>query len=422
MSAAPDTPPAHWLAWLYASRTALSLIFCAWAGVMPFVREDWGMSAAQAATVQSAWQIGYLVSLFSVGLLADRYGARRTYLVGSVLSAATSLVFAFAATDYTSALLFYGLAGLCSGSSYTPGLALIHRHAPPHLRGRAMGWFVGASSLGYAAALVGIAVLAALWSWRAGLVVAGVAAAAGSAFGWRALRGLSDPPPAPATATRGNPLADTLRDKRAMACNWAYTFHCWELFAVWAWLPSFLAAAGGSVGALGASLGVATAAFAHLIGAAGSVGGGMAADRLGGARAMLVISCASLTCAFLFGWLWALPFWLLAIAAGLYNLLAVADSSVYSASLAEVVPPHRLGAGYSVRSVMGFGAGAASPVVFGLALDAGTAGFGADSALPWVAAWSSVGLGALAGPLMILRFRALHQPDAGGLPPQPEKA
>jgi len=404
-------PRNDWLLWLCASRTALSLIFCAYAGVLPFVREAWGMSAAQAATVQSAWQLGYLVSLFAVGLLADRYGARRTYLVGSVLAAASALLFALAATDYPSAVLLYGLAGLCSGGSYTPGLALIHRHSPPHLRGRAMGWFVGASSLGYALALVGIAVLGALWSWRAGLVFAGLAAGVGACCGWRALRELVDEVrPATAPAAGGlTPLADTLRDRRAMACNWAYTFHCWELFALWAWLPSFLAAAAGSGGALGASLGIGMAALAHLVGVAGSVGGGIAGDRLGRVRAMLVISCASLACSFLFGWLWALPFWLLVLAAGLYNLLAVADSSVYSSALAEAVPPHRLGAGYSVRSVMGFGAGAASPVVFGLALDAGVAGFGADSALSWVAAWSSVGLGALLGPAMILRFQALQR-------------
>ena len=46
------TPP--WLAGLCLSRLALSLIFTAYAGVMPLVREDWHMSAAKAATIQSA--------------------------------------------------------------------------------------------------------------------------------------------------------------------------------------------------------------------------------------------------------------------------------------------------------------------------------------------------------------------------------
>jgi len=138
---------------LCLSRLALSLIFNAYAGVMPLVREDWQMSAATAATIQSAWHLGYLVSLFVVGILADRYGARRTYLVSASVAALAAVGFAFGSQGYASALALYGIAGLCSGGSYTPGLALIYQHVDPRARGRAMGWFLAASSLGYAAAL-----------------------------------------------------------------------------------------------------------------------------------------------------------------------------------------------------------------------------------------------------------------------------
>jgi MFS family permease len=91
----------------------------------------------------------------------------------------------------------------------------------------------------------------------------------------------------------------------------------------------------------------------------------------------------------------------------LYNLAAITDSSVYSTALAEAVPPARLGTAYSVRSVMGFSAGAISPVVFGAALDFGRAEFGGTATLSWVLAWSTAGLGGLLGPLMILRFARL---------------
>jgi MFS family permease len=157
------------------------------------------------------------------------------------------------------------------------------------------------------------------------------------------------------------------------------------------------------------SIGIAIAALSHLASVAGSILGGSASDRLGRARVMMIASLASLCMSFAFGWMAAWPLWLLAIMAALYNLLAIADSSVYSTALAEAVPAHRLGAAYSVRSVMGFGAGAISPWVFGLALDWGVARFGAGSTLAWVAAWSSVGLGAMLGPLMIMRFAKLER-------------
>jgi len=404
------TPP--WLAGLCLSRLALSLIFTAYAGVMPLVREDWHMSAAKAATIQSAWHVGYLVSLFVVGILADRYGARRTYLVSGVIAALAAVTFALGSQGYVSALALYGIAGLCSGGSYTPGLALIYQHVDPGDRGRAMGWFLAASSLGYAAALGAIAVLVAFASWRVALVVAAGAAVLGAGLGWVALRGLRDPARGGESlpARPWQAIVETLRDPAAMACNWAYTFHCWELFVVWAWLPSFLAAAAaGTVSRYGGSWGIGVAGLAHVLGAAGSIVGGTASDRWGRARVMLILSSLSLTGSFLFGWLWTWPLWLLVPAGALYNLCAIADSSVYSTALAEVVPASRLGTAYSVRSVMGFAVGAISPVVFGAALDVGLQRFGETSSYPWGLAWSTAGVGAMLGPVMILRFARFLQ-------------
>jgi MFS family permease len=398
-----------WLAWLCLSRLALSMIFTAYAAVLPLVREAWGLSAAKAATVQSAWHFGYLVSLFAAGLLADRYGARRTYLAASVFATAMAFAFALGSRGYASALVLYGLAGLCSGGSYTPGLAVISEQAPPHARGRAMGWFLGASSIGYGAELAGVGILSAVTSWRAGLLLGAWAAGVGTLLGWIALRTLRDPArPAKDPGRVWSGLVETLRDRTAMACNWAYTFHCWELFVVWAWLPTYLAAsAGGSVAGAGRSWGIALAGFAHLLGATGSVGGGTASDRWGRSRVMLLFSSCSLMGSFLFGWLSAWPFVVLVLLGAVYNLFAIADSSIYSTALADTVPAQRLGAAYSVRSVMGFGTGIVSPVVFGAALDFGRAQFGAGSTLPWALAWSSAGIGGILGPVMIARFARL---------------
>ena len=89
----------------------------------------------------------------------------------------------------------------------------------------------------------------------------------------------------------------------------------------------------------------------------------------------------------------------------LYNFAAIADSSTHSTVLAESVPPHYLGVAYALRSVVGFGAGVVSPVVFGWALDlAGGARTSADT-FAWGIAWSMLGLGALLGPLATLRLR-----------------
>jgi hypothetical protein len=55
---------------------------------------------------------------------------------------------------------------------------------------------------------------------------------------------------------------------------------------------------------------------------------------------------------------------------------------------------------YAVRSVIGFGAGVISPVVFGWALDA--------SGTSWGLAWVTLGLGAALGPFATWKLRRLR--------------
>jgi MFS family permease len=93
----------------------------------------------------------------------------------------------------------------------------------------------------------------------------------------------------------------------------------------------------------------------------------------------------------------AAPIALLVLLACLYNFAGIADSSTHSTVLAESVPPHYLGVAYAVRSVIGFGAGVVSPVVFGWALDA--------SGGSWGIAWVTLGIGAALGPVMTWRLR-----------------
>jgi MFS family permease len=95
-----------------------------------------------------------------------------------------------------------------------------------------------------------------------------------------------------------------------------------------------------------------------------------------------------------------IPIVFLVALACLYNFAGIADSSTHSTVLAESVPPHDLGVAYAVRSVIGFGAGVVSPVVFGWALDA--------SAQSWGIAWATLGLGALLGPVATWRLRKIR--------------
>jgi MFS family permease len=191
-----------------------------------------------------------------------------------------------------------------------------------------------------------------------------------------------------------------------MLSIWGYTAHNWELLGLWAWLPAFLTAALLAHGA-SAQAALMFAALTYVANIAGSIIGGTMADRWGRTQTILTWSCVSLALSFSIGWLISLPIALLVALACLYNFAGIADSSTHSTVLAESVPAHHLGVAYAVRSVVGFGAGVISPVVFGWALDLAGGGRTSTDAFAWGIAWSTLGVGALFGPLATWRLRKI---------------
>ena len=392
---------------------AFATMFTAYSAALPLLRQDWNMTAGQAGLIQSAYHVGFLVSLFAVGFLSDHYGARRTYLAGSIAAAASALLFAFFADGFASALLLYGLTGLCSGSSYTPGLAIVSEHFAGRGQGRAMGFYLAAASLGYALALLIASAMIPFAGWRGAFIATALGPVAGMALGFWTLR---DTPnvvhPLPEEHAGRGALREVLRNRPAMLTIWGYTFHAWELLGLWAWLPAFLAvaaAAGGGMSLEAASLGATLSALTYLVAVAGSIAGGSLSDRWGRTAVILLLSCLSLACSFSFGWMLGLPLWLVVAVAVLYNCFGVADSSIHSTALTEQIHPRYLGAAYSLRSVLGFGAGAVAPWVFGLALDWGRGPPLESEYVAWGLAWMSLGLGGLLGPVATLRLRALPE-------------
>ena len=400
---------AKWLLLMCASRACFSLIFTAYAAVIPLVQPEWRMSSGETGLVQSAWHVGYLISLFGVGLLVDRVGARDTYLWSGLAACAAALVFALFASGFYSALFLHFVAGLFAGGSYSPGLALIALRYGTATRGWAMGCFLAAASFGYAVCLLGSGLMATAWGWRAALLFAAAATIAGAVLGWAALRAM--PNVAPAAQQHPSWIATTRslwRNEPAKLSIGAYTLHAWELLGLWAWLPAFLVVAAQGRGEAGGSgmlmAGITLAGLTHLVSVGASLAGGAMSDRIGRARVILIMSCTSIACSFVFGWMVGLAMWLVVLVAVVYTFTAIGDSAVFSTVLTEVVPREQIGVAFSIRSVLGFGVGAMSPWVFGLTLDLTT-----GSPWSWGIAWCTLGVGALLGPLMTLRLQRLAE-------------
>jgi MFS family permease len=100
--------------------------FVAYSAVLPLTQAAWALSAREAGLIQSAFHLGYLTSLFMVGFIADRFGAKRAYLTTGIAACASPCAFVLFADGFWSAFWLHALTGLCQGGTYTPALALIN--------------------------------------------------------------------------------------------------------------------------------------------------------------------------------------------------------------------------------------------------------------------------------------------------------
>jgi MFS family permease len=403
---------AGWLAALCSSRVLSATWFVAYSAVLPLTQAAWSLSGKEAGMIQAAFHLGYLTSLFIVGFIADHYGAKRAYLVTGVAAWSSPVLFVLFADGFWSAFWLHALTGLCQGGSYTPALALINDNVARERRGRAMGFLIAGSSAGYAICLLTAGAALKFTDWRGALAVIAALPLLSWLLGLYVLRGTPNRVhPRPAGESLLASLPAVWKNRRGMLSIWGYTFHNWELLGLWAWLPAFLTAAlmaQGSGAAEAAALALALSALTYVANIAGSIVGGTMADRWGRTKTILLWSCVSLALSFSIGWLMALPIALLVAFACMYNFAGIADSSTHSTVLAESVPAHYLGVAYAVRSVVGFGAGVISPVVFGWALDVAGGGKTSGDAFAWGVAWMTLGAGALLGPFATWKLHRLR--------------
>jgi MFS family permease len=401
-----------WLGAICLSRVGSYMVYIAYAATLPVLQHEWHLSGTAAGSIASVFQVAYAISLMGCSALADRVGARRVFIVGSVTTAVIAALFAALARDYWSGLVLYTLLALTLGSTYTTGILLVAEHVPVDRRGRAMGAYLAGHSLGLALALM----LAGAAIPRGGYVLAfwllALGAIAGGGLAWIAMHSTGNAVPPRATHQRF--AGEVLRNRPAMLVIAGYIFHSWELLGMWAWTPAFLAACFVAAGAeltRGAGLGAYVTSLFHLTGMLAALVAGVFADRFGRTPVILVMAAVSAGCSLVFGWLIGASLALVVGVGLLYGFAALGDSPIYSTALTEVVAPAYRGSALALRSLLGYGAGAIAPLLFGVILD----WQGARNAGAWGWAFVSLGaagLGAVLSAVLLYRTteaRVLHR-------------
>ncbi len=337
------------------------------AATLPSLIAQWGLSSAQAGWLSGAYFLGYAVTVPVLVSLTDRIDARIVFAFGCVVGIVANAGFSRFAHGFASATLLWGLAGISMAGVYMPGLRVIIDRIVPALRLRAIPYYTASFSVGISVSYFVAGLVAQLAGWRASFAVAGAGSAAALACVFLAT--LRTPLPGPPSGSGAFDLRLVLSNATALRYIVAYGGHCWELFAVRAWLVALLlfvwtkTMSGDPASAL-----TFWSSIIALGGVPASIGGAEIALRFGRRRTIVTAALASVAIGLTLATIGNHAFFVAAAGLVIYTFAMLGDSGAITAGLVEATSLGAQGSTLALHSLVGFVGGALGPIAVGIAL------------------------------------------------------
>lgn len=363
--------------------------------VVPALAREWNLSSSQVSWLAIAVQLGFVAgTLLSATLnLADIITTRHLFAVSALLGALTNAFFGLYSHQPETAIALRFLTGVCLAGVYPPGMKLMATWFRDR-RGMALGFLVGALTLGKATPYLVNAIGSS--NWRLNVLVVSLLAIIGGAI---VLLFVSDGPYALPPATFDlKQIVKVFSNRGVRLASFGYFGHMWELYAMWIWVPVMIRA---SVTTQDGNPVLAEVGSFLVIGAGaiGCAGAGLIADRVGRtivtSWAMAISGTCCLTVGFLFG---ANPVLLLLLAV-VWGASVVADSAQFSSCVTELGDPQYIGTALTLQMCVGFLLTTISIELIPKVVDVVT----------WRYAFMILAPGPLLGVLAMLRLRGLPE-------------
>ncbi|MBA3580070.1 MAG: MFS transporter [Gemmatimonadaceae bacterium] len=327
----------------------MSLWFSA-SAVSPQLAERWGLSGSEAGWLTTVVQLGFVAgTAVSATLnLADIVKSRTLFALSALAGAAVNAAI-LTADGYQSALALRFLTGFCLAGVYPPAMKMIATWFRAQ-RGLAIGTIVGALTVGKATPYLVHAIPDT--GPTPVVLVASACATLAAVLVWAGYR--DGPHAFPSRPFSWGLVGSVVRVREWRLATASYLGHMFELYAVWTWIPAFLAASVLARDPESTAPVTFLSFLAIAIGGAGCVWGGLFADREGREKLVTISLAASGASCVLSGLLFGTSLWLLAPFALAWGFFVIADSAQFSTLVTESVPAHAVGTALTMQTSLGF--------------------------------------------------------------------
>ncbi|MDT8862089.1 MFS transporter [Alkalihalobacillus sp. MEB130] len=315
--------------------------------------EHWNLSSHLEVWLSASVPLGFVIGAFvsSYVGIADRYNPRNIFAVSALVGALLNGLLIVASGSFFGILLRI-LTGVTLAGVYPIAVKMLSQWFPKK-RGLAIGILIAALTLGSSLPHFVVMFFSEL-DWKVVILFTSVLAVLAAVIvHWM----VED---APETSKKSpfsfKLIKKVVTNKPVMLANYGYFGHMWELYAMWTWLPPFLAASFISYSPETPYWFIALSSFLS-IGVAGGIGcvlGGIISDKIGRSNLTIYSMLISATCAVLIGLTYGHFIWLTLILSFIWGMSVIADSAQFSAAVSEVAEVEYVGTALTFQMCIGF--------------------------------------------------------------------
>lgn len=341
------------LVWIGLSQLcALSLWYSA-SVIAPELIEVWNLSSNLESWLSASVPIGFVIgALFSSYFgVADRFNPRKVFAVSALTGAILNALLIIVDSGFFGILLRI-LTGITLAGVYPIAVKILSEWFP-RKRGLAIGILIAALTLGSSLPHFIVMFFSSL-SWKFVIICSSVLALLAAFIVSFILQ--DSPVKSKKLPFSLKVIKKVVMNKPVMLANYGYFGHMWELYAMWTWLPTFLAASFLAYSPEIPHWFIALSSFIS-IGIAGGIGcvvGGLISDKIGRANLTIISMLISAVCSIIIGFTYGQFIWLTLLISIIWGFSIISDSAQFSAAVSEIAEDEYVGTALTFQMCIGF--------------------------------------------------------------------